>query len=347
MVLKNSESNEIKIGTVLHLTGDLAEFGEAFREGIELAIFEAREKGLDIVGVYEDTALDLKKAVSAAEKLTGIDNVDAAIVSTFTEIAVAGPVFERERVPSITLWDSNQDIADIGEYAFAVGLWTPAAGEITAEYVVEELDARKAVVFTNQNEWSETTSRGFIEAFSLLNGDVLLKEDFPPGSNEFRTSVTKALALKPDIIFAPVIDNVPELLAEIKEQGYQGIIVTSDSVSEDLISEIGKDFFEGIYQTQATSPLSTETQAMIDIYQELYGRKPRHVLLTAWGYDSANIILKAVGEGYRTSEEIKNYLYTIDRYEGASGIITIDESGISRSKPGLFIIENGTFNRVK
>ena len=79
------ELNPIPIGALLHLTGDLAMQGAAFREGIEIASEEINNSG-GIHGrplkiIFEDTQLKASVSFTAAKKLTELDKVVATVVS--------------------------------------------------------------------------------------------------------------------------------------------------------------------------------------------------------------------------------------------------------------------------
>jgi branched-chain amino acid transport system substrate-binding protein len=72
-----SKINEIKIGSILIESGDGASWGEAARNGMDLAIKEINDQGgvlgKKFVAIHEDDAGDPAKTVSAFRKLTQTD----------------------------------------------------------------------------------------------------------------------------------------------------------------------------------------------------------------------------------------------------------------------------------
>jgi branched-chain amino acid transport system substrate-binding protein len=70
----STENGTVKIGIIAPLTGPLAEYGEAFKNGITLA--QDKNKKSKIVFIFEDSSEDPKKAISAFYKLRDQDNVN-------------------------------------------------------------------------------------------------------------------------------------------------------------------------------------------------------------------------------------------------------------------------------
>lgn len=71
-----AEDQKFKVGVIAPLSGDMAEYGEAMRGGIELAKEDYPDKFLNIKFLYEDVRHDAAKAVLAFRKLREIDKID-------------------------------------------------------------------------------------------------------------------------------------------------------------------------------------------------------------------------------------------------------------------------------
>jgi branched-chain amino acid transport system substrate-binding protein len=67
----------VKVGVIAPLTGPLAEYGEAFRNGIVLAQEQSPNKNVQYI--FEDSAYDSGKTVTAFYKLRDTDKVDVLI----------------------------------------------------------------------------------------------------------------------------------------------------------------------------------------------------------------------------------------------------------------------------
>ncbi len=84
----NTPQDSIKIGIITDLSGPASYWGESTRFGASLAQEELNNQGYDVTLVFETYPLDAKDALSAAQKLLSVDNVDA-IYSEFNPGAIA------------------------------------------------------------------------------------------------------------------------------------------------------------------------------------------------------------------------------------------------------------------
>lgn len=345
-------ASTIKLGAILHLTGDQAEVAESFRSGIELAVEEINEKG-GVLGrpveiIIEDSKLDPTKAHSAAQKLIYIDKVDAAIDASYLEVMANGKNFNESRIPVITLWDSSAEIEALGQYVFGIGIWTPSAGEEAAKFIVNNLTKTKVAIINTQNEWAESVSQYFIAELQALGGEVTAAESVSPETTDFRTVISKVLASNPEVIYTPITDGVVQFYSQLKNQSFQGAIITSDIITSSHIEEAPQSFNE-IYQTQAQDPTSEEARRLTQAYKSKWGEDPKQLLFVALGYDAVQLYAKSV-EGTKSTDgyTLAQYLRTaIHSYPGASGVISINEHGSAPKLESVFQIINNEFSLVK
>ena len=79
-------------------------------EGVELAQEEVKASGgvkaRKLRLVVEDIRFDQRATASASKKLLDIDCVPISLISNFTEVQVAGPIFERAKVPLVVVGDA-------------------------------------------------------------------------------------------------------------------------------------------------------------------------------------------------------------------------------------------------
>jgi branched-chain amino acid transport system substrate-binding protein len=340
-VLRAEEAHPtvVTIGAILMLTGDQAAYGVAMREGIELAYEDALASNTfgarRIKLLVEDSRLDPKTAHTAAKKLIEIDHIIAALDASFLEIMANGKLFEQARVPVVTLWDSSQEIEQLGNYVFGIGIWTPSAAEAAAQFSLQTLAAKTAVILSMQNEWSETVAKLFQEQFERGGGKVLRSESLPPATSDFRTSLAKAKNLRPDVFYTPVTENIVPFYTQLRQLGVSAPIVTSDIVAKEHIA-LAPSVFEGLYQTMPPQPTSPAAEKMLALYREKFQREPSLPLITALGYDGMRLLLKALADGATASEEVKKNLYTVSDFPGASRTISISADGSSPVAEKMF-----------
>lgn len=98
-----SDAPTVKIGVSLPLTGPLAEYGEAVRNGIELALEDQPALRTKIKFIYEDNSYDAKKAVGTLQKLVDVDGINLFLVWGNEPALSVAPVAEQRRVPTIAI----------------------------------------------------------------------------------------------------------------------------------------------------------------------------------------------------------------------------------------------------
>ncbi len=341
-----AESEPIKMGAVLILSNAEAMYGIAFREGIEIAVAEVNAaggiKGRPIEVIYEDSKNIAVDAHKAASKLINSDKILINLDSSFTEVMANGPLFEKARIPNITLWDSAKQIEELGDYNFGIGIYTPSAGMESAEFARQHLHAKTCVVINMQNEWSDAVTKVFSDHFTELGGKVLKVISLDPTTTDFRTVLTQARGLKPDFLYTPMVEGILPFYTQIKQLGIKQPIVTSDVISQDHI-DAKPEVFEGIYQTQARQPENPISKKFTEAYRQRFGKDPGMLLFSAWGYDAVKLYALAIEQVGAESEKIKDYLYTVKDFQGASGTIAINAAGSSPTMEHMFRIQGSKF----
>lgn len=341
--LKNNTA--IKIGAILHLTGDLAMSNVAFHEGIEVAIDELnqkREQGQKLQLILEDGQNNPRMSNSAAHKLLDMHKVSALLIASYLDAMASGPLLEKAHVPAITLWDSNPEIDDAGEYIFAIGPWTPSAGEEAARYAHEVLGLKKAVVVYNTDSWSESVAKSFKDKFLELNGKIINTIILNPSEVDLRSVIAKINSYGVDMIYSPLVFNLVPFYTQIKQLQFGGKVVTSDIIVDEHISK-APDAFEGIYQTGLENPDSAVYKNLEKLYKEKYQKDISLPWFVAVGYDSMQLLGKAISIAGNNSERIKEELYKIQNYSGASTTISINQNGSSPQYEKMYQIKQSKF----
>jgi len=92
-----------KVGVNAPLSGDLAEFGVAVKNGIEMACSDQKKACQNLDFLYEDNKYEAKTAITAFNKLLDIDNVDLEFVWGDQLATAIVPVAERRKVPTLAV----------------------------------------------------------------------------------------------------------------------------------------------------------------------------------------------------------------------------------------------------
>lgn len=342
--------HELVIGALLHLTGEMAVQGVAFKEGIELGVDELNEDRspgtLPIRAVFEDTQYKPMLAATGGKKLLEIDHAAAVLISTLPEAKAAGPVLLRAQVPTVVLWDSAPDLERMGRGVFGIGPWTPSSGEEGARYAYVKLSARRAVVVSTNTEWSLSVAGFFSDLFGKLGGSTVGSFTVNPDESDFRSVLLKLRDLRPDVVYAPVDANIPTFFRQYRSLRIEAPIVTSDIITDDLLS-VDADAFEGSFQTMTADLDFPETRALAERYQKRYHRPLTQTSFVAWGYDAVRVVgvsLRRKGVGSRSPAE---ELHSLRGFKGASGLIEFNERGSAPRPVVVYQVRAGKFTRTE
>jgi branched-chain amino acid transport system substrate-binding protein len=153
-----------KIGVVSYLSGGGAAYGEAIRQGLELARDEINAQGkTKIELVFEDSKGEKNEAINATNKLIHKDNVVAIIGPTLSgEMFAAGPIANQSGVPVMGTSTTAEGVTDIGEYIFRNALPESLAIPHAVKKAKEKFNLKKvAVMYSNNNDWAVSGFKTF------------------------------------------------------------------------------------------------------------------------------------------------------------------------------------------
>ncbi len=340
---KEQKVKGIKIGSFLPLTGDFGSLGEEIKKGADLAVEEAKAKGVQIEYISEDEALDPKKTVTVAQKLLTIDKVDVAFTATIQEVKPVAENFNQARVPLVAVWDSNNYVKSVGDHVFSIGFSTEGNGEKMAEYAYQDLKLRKVALVMHIDEWSELISKAFVEKFTTLGGEVVLQEKTLPTEKNFKTVIAKVKDTQADGVFFPLFPGSCGLfLKQSQEMGLKSIFMTGDSFSQDDITIAGAGA-EGVY---IANLFADNTKELVVKYKAKYGKEPAYPVFVGFGYDGINTILNANKSAGEKNTSLRDALTKVN-IQGTIGPINMNGKTYSEKIEKIDKVVNGSFVTVK
>ncbi|MGD8780533.1 MAG: ABC transporter substrate-binding protein [Ignavibacteria bacterium] len=196
LVSCSSEPDQIKLGSILPLTGDAASWGNPVKNSVQMAVDEINNSGgingklLNVV--FEDSQAEPSKGVSAIQKLITQDKPIAIIGAVASSVSIAiAPFAEKNKIPVISPASTSPKLTGISKYFFRVIPTDKLRAEKFAEYIYskgfEELD----IVFIN-NEGGSGAKEAFVKKYNELGGNVTLNEGYTQGTNDFRAVLNKS-----------------------------------------------------------------------------------------------------------------------------------------------------------
>lgn len=347
-----ANSDVIKIGVFEPITGANAAGGALEVEGVKLAnkmYPEVLGKKVELVVV--DNKSDKVEAASAAARLVEKEKVSAIIGSWGSSLSMAaGDIVKKGKVPAVGASCTNPLVTKGNDFYFRVCFIDPFQGTVMANYAYGKLNAKKAAIVEEvSNDYAVGLSKFFTDSFKKLTGDdncIVAVSNYNTGDQDFTAQLTNINAKNPDIIFAP--GNFTEsalLIKQARQLGIKTPIIGGDTWETPEFIDIGKDAVEGaVFSTFFTSekPITKESEKFLEAYRKQYNKEPAAV--TALSYDAYILILDAIKRANSSDPvKIQEQLAKTKGFEGAAGIITLDENGDAVKNAVIKVVKNGKF----
>lgn len=334
-----------KVGAILSLTGELSSFGQAMRQGIELALSEGKSAEFDVM-FEDDRSLNRVDAVNATKKLISSEKVAVILNMVVNTVTALSPILTQSKTVGLVIWDSNKTIADLGEYVFGLGYSTELAGEDLAQFAYDKLAIRDFAIISAHDEWSELISEAFKHKLVSLGAKLAFHEKVNVDQTDFKTLIAKAKQRNVQSLYAPLFGRaLVSWIKQSRELGYKGLLLTGDGVSENELKQAGVQNSEGLIASQVwiTDPDFKKR------YLAKFGASAdeSNIGFVAMGYDSIQCLSQAK-QGMNekgisfTSETLKIHLRSFT-CTGVTGTTRISEKRTSNKRESILVANNGHF----
>lgn len=348
-----SDTNEIKIGTIGPLTGDVATYGISTKNGVEIAVDQFNENGgIDgkkVVLISEDTRGDQTEAANAASKLIERDKVVAIVGGVISaETMTAGPIANDAGVVMISSSSTAAGIPEIGDYIFRNCLSDEVQAVQLAEYAASELGLKRfAIMFTN-NDYGLSLRNAF-EAKAKEIAEVVGVETYNDGEKDFRAQLTKLKGANPDALYiAGYYTEAAKITQQAKEQGLDVQLLGADGFFSPTLIELGEDAVEDAVFTAGFFPddPSENAQNFVKAYMEKFNEEPD--MFAAQAYDAAMILLNALkNTGGQGGEALQQEMIKTKDFPGITGATSFTEVGDAIKDVIILKVENGKFAKIR
>lgn len=313
---KGADGDIIKVGGLLEMTGGSASFGISGKNGIDLALKKINEKGVlggkKLSLVVADTKSEASEATNGMQKL-----------------------ISQDKVVDITPMGTNPDVTvdpktkQVKPYSFRTCFIDPFQGTVMASFASNELKVKRAAIYIdNTSDYAKGLAQFFKENFVKNGGQVVIEEAYLQKDTDFKSTLTKIKAAKPDFIYIPgYYQEVGLIVKQAREMGINVPMAGGDGWDSAKLPEIaGKaalenTFFSSLYSPDDTSDLNKEFVAE---YKKAYNTNPD--VFAALAYDSTLLVAKAIEDaGSADPAKIAEAMAKIKGFKGVSGEVTFNE----------------------
>lgn len=351
------EAPVVTIGLVAPLTGDQAPQGEDIRNGAELAIEQANDRGPVLSGyrlaLYAlDDQRSPTQAVAAAKKLVADQNVVAVIGHLNSSCTMpASAVYHEARLLQITPVSSNPQISRQGFDTFYRTCATDdLQGPAQALFAVRDLKAKRVFILDDMTTYGRGLANEFERKLVSLKGEVLGHEGITQGDKDFAPLLTKIKALRPDLLyFAGMFPEAALIIKQRADLGMGGYYLGSDGQFDPVLIDLATpQAAEGIYLTTIGSDVRALPTAreFVQAYEARFGRLGAY---SAYSYEATNIAIWAIQRaGKKDRAAVLAAMKQFKDFPGVLGIQNFDAKGDSLIRDvGIFTVTAGRYSFVK
>jgi branched-chain amino acid transport system substrate-binding protein len=333
----SKESDSLKIGAVLSVTGPASFLGEPEKNTLLMLQEEINAKGgvegrkLEVI-VYDDES-DVNKCVMAAKKLIEQDKVAVVIGPSISGNTLAiAKFFAPAKIPLISCAAAEKIVKPVDPFVFNTPqLDRHAVGRILAD--ARKKGYAKLAILTVSDGFGQS-GRAVLQELIPAQGLTLVADEvFGPKDTDMSAQLTKIKGAGPDAIICWGTNPGPAVVARNRVQlGLAIPLYMSHGVASKKFIELAGDSAEGLIlpagRLVAVSqvPDGQPQKALLTKYVADYTKKFGVPPSTFGGhaYDALMLVLEAVKAGKSTKpEDIRANLEKIKNLPGTAGIYSM------------------------
>lgn len=341
-----------KLGYDLELSGGVAAYGNAGKNGANLAVDEINKaggiNGKQITVISKDNKSDNAEAATVVSNLINNDKVNA-VIGSMTSGAVKSmtPNVTKGAVPLVTPAGTDDTLTvtngKVNDYIFRSTFQDSYQGKVLANYTTNELKAKKVVLYyDNSSDYAKGIAKSFEKTYT---GKIVDKVSFQSGDKDFQATLSKIKSEDYDAIVMPGYYNETGLITkQARELGIEQPILGGDGFADPtFITLAGDAAATNVYYVSGYSAkaLANEiTTKFIAAYQAKYKSEPS--MFDALAYDAVYMVKQAAEDTKaKTSVDVKDGLAKLKGFKGATGDITVDKDHNPVKDAVVVKLENG------
>ncbi len=330
---------EFKIGVMLCLTGDCAEWGNNSLKGIQLAVKELNANsgilGRQVSIIVEDTREGAggANAIAAYQNLILNSEIQYLIGPTWSiGGAPLAPIIAKNKnliatSPSLGIADFNE----AGNHIFNVWPHDSVSSEKLAEYAIAQ-GWKRGVIFDANDPWGVVQADTFALKFQELGGEVIKRVSNTPDASSFRAEALTVKQLNPDFVFQANMYKMAQFAKDLKRISFGGKQITI------LMDETRLHESQGALEGAIFAKYPEPTGEFIRKYNQEYNTNPGVTADTA--YDVIKLYALAISRvGTFDLNQVQKEMLKI-KMDGASGGLSFDAKGGVVKEPAIYQVVN-------
>ena len=296
----HAQSDTVKIGLILPMTGQQASTGRQIDAAVKLwqAQNGTKAGGKTVQVILKDDAAVPDTTRRLAQELVVNDKVTVLAGFGVTPAAMAtAPIATQSKTPMVVMAAGTSAITEASPYIVRTSFTLPQATVPIAEWATKN-GIKKAVSLVADFGPGFDAEKFFAERFTLNGGQVLEKLRTPLRSPDFAPVLQKVRDLQPDALFVFLPSGQgAQFMKQFGERGLDKagirLIATGDVTDDDQLNDMG-DVALGVVNSHHYSAAhnSAANKKFVDAF--IAANKFRPNFMAVGGYDGMRVIYNAL-----------------------------------------------------
>jgi branched-chain amino acid transport system substrate-binding protein len=355
---------QIKIGSVLSVTGPASFLGDPEKRTLEIYVDEINAKGgvngrkLQLV-IYDDAG-SAENARTFATRLVEEDKVVAIVGGSTTGTTLAMvQIFEDASIPFISLAGAIQIIEPVHRWVFK----TPHTDKMACEKIFADLKSRKlttVALISGTDAFGKSMRDQCVAVAPKAGIKIAIEENYGPRDSDMTPQLTN-IRNKADVqaVVNPGFGQGPAIVTRnYRQLGIALPLYESHGVASKQFIELAGPAAEGVRLPAAALliadklPSSDPQKPVVENYSHTYQAKTGQAVSTFGGhaYDGLMILVEAMQRAKSAdSTKIRDEIERTKGYVGTGGIVNMsatDHMGLDLSAFHVLEIKDGDWTLV-
>jgi branched-chain amino acid transport system substrate-binding protein len=341
-------AEEIKVGFFGPMSGPVAVYGTESLAGARFALDEIKSKGLlgedEIKLIVADDMANPGAAAQAVQRMIDVDEVVAILGgSTSSGTAAAIEVTRAAEIPQLSPLAVDPALTRQDNPWFArITQSADVFASNAAQWAVDKQKVKSVYLLVRNDNWGQPLAEAFAKKADELGVKILGRVSYEPTAREFKPMLSEMARTNPD--FVVVMGYYTESGLIVKQMAELNInkrafVMTAPGIPQYLdIAGPAANGTYGVLYYYAGSIETDVAKQFVKNWQAKHNRLPSQY--EGMGYDSvyvlAEAIKKAKAKGEISPKNIRDGIFQVKDFSGATGTITILPSGDS-ARPLPFV----------
>ena len=344
--------SDVAFGVIYPKTGQYAEYGRLFEQGIDLAVDKVNSEGglqgHNLVIKYYDTQSDPKQAAAVAPKLVADPQI-IAVLGDYSSASskAASPAFQAAGLVHYGFNNSAPDFPSTGDHVWSPSFGTDSLMPTWADAVADTGVKTLSVVYV-ENDWGSQAFGYFTDELKARGVSVLYSSAYEAtGTDDYSPILIKARDAHADGIVQIGYAEGAQIVNTLRDTlGYTGPFFGGQMTPE-FLSIAGAnaegDILNGSFSTESEVP---RIKDFVSDFKAAYGTDPGDFNVTA--YQAVIDLAYGINQTAATRAGVQQALQTVadfPAYIGQSDSFSFDQTTrrILDPKPGIVVIHDGKF----